>query len=305
MYDSGRVQLPPNVPEAVADQARRELAGYYAHCSALDAAFGRLLDTLTATGRDRDTIVVFTSDHGDMLGSQGQFRKQKPWAESIRVPFLVRHPEGAGPGTDATPIDAPDLMPTLLTLCGAPIPHGVQGRDFSSMILAGEPSGIEDALLALYVPFHEWRYDNGGREYRGLHNTRYTYVRTLAGPWLLYDNVDDPAQLRNLIDDPAHAARVAELDARLTARLREVGDDFADGREILRREKVELAPWGDIAIMPSQLPEPYPDTVAESPVAGIKNWSRNVAGASSSGIEIKDLPEQDAPATPVYRRHGD
>jgi len=259
MYDPGRVQLPPNVPEAVADQARRELAGYYAHCSALDAAFGRLLDTLAATGRDRDTIVVFTSDHGDMLGSQGMFRKQKPWAESMRVPFLVRHPQGAGPGTDATPIDAPDLMPTLLSLCGAPIPGSVQGRDFSRTILEGTPSGIEEAMLSLYVPFHEWRYDNGGREYRGLHDARYTYVRTLAGPWLLYDNLEDPAQLRNLVDDPVHAERIARYDDRLAARLAAVGDDFADGVEIKRREGFALNSWGDIAYENGPLPEPYPD----------------------------------------------
>ena len=149
-------------------------------------------------------------------------------------------------------------MPTLLALCVAPIPKRVQGRDFSRAILEGAPSGIENALLALYVPFHEWRYDNGGREFRGIHNARYTYVRTLAGPWLLYDNVEDPAQLRNLIDDPGHTTLVAELDAQLTARLRAVGDDFADGREILRREAVALNRSGDIAITPSKLPEPYP-----------------------------------------------
>ncbi|MBN1558023.1 MAG: sulfatase [Lentisphaerae bacterium] len=258
MYNPQRMHLPPNVPEAFADQAREELAGYYAHCSALDAAFGRLLGTLSATGRDRDTIVVFTSDHGDMLGSQGHFRKQRPWAESIRVPCLVRHPGGAGPGTDNTPLDAPDLMPTLLALCGASIPEACQGRDFSQTILNGTPSGIEDALLALYVPFHEWRYDNGGREYRGLHTTRYTYVRTLAGPWLLYDNVADPRQRHNLVDEPAHVKRVAELEARLTARLQEVGDDFVDGRKIIQRERIALNEQGEIAIRSSTLPEPYP-----------------------------------------------
>lgn len=250
MYDPARIVLAPNVPPSVAERARRELAGYYAHCSALDAAFGRLLDALAETGRDRDTIVIFTSDHGDMLGSQGYFRKQKPWAESIRVPLLVRHPRAAGPATDDSPIDAPDLMPTLLALCGAPIPAGLQGRDFSGAVLNGAPAGIEEALLALYVPFHEWRYENGGREYRGLHGKRYTYIRALSGPWLLYDNVKDPWQLRNLANDPAHAPRVAELDARLTARLREAGDDFAEGREIVRRERYALNAAGDIAIPP-------------------------------------------------------
>ena len=85
-----------------------------------------------------------------------------------------------------------------------------------------------------------------------------TYVRSLAGPWLLYDNTDDPCQLRNLINDPTHATRAAELDVRLTARLQEVGDDFTDGREIIKRANIALNEQGDIAILPSQLPEPYP-----------------------------------------------
>jgi len=254
LHDPRRLRLPPNVPDSAAEEARRQLAGYYAHGSALDAAFGRLLETLAASGRDRDTIVVFTSDHGDMLGSQGQFRKQKSWAESIRIPLLVAHPEGVTGRTDSSPVDAPDLMPTLLALCGAPVPDTVQGRDFSRTILEGAPSPVTEALLALYVPFHEWSYANGGREYRGLHNERHTYARSLAGPWLLYDNPADPWQQRNLIADPAQAPLIARLDARLAARLRAVGDDFAPGPEIVRRQGYALDDAGDIAIPPSELP---------------------------------------------------
>lgn len=256
MYDPRRIVLRANVPPDTADRARRELAGYYAHCTALDAAFGRLLHTLEETGLDRNTIVVFTSDHGDMLGSQGQYRKQKPWAESIRVPFLVRHPHGAGPGVDDTPIDAPDLMPTLLSLCGAPIPDSVQGKDFSSAITGGARVAIDEALLALYLPFHEWRYADGGREYRGLHGRRYTYARTRSGPWLLYDNQADPMQQRNLVAEEDFAGRVALFDARLTARLTAIGDAFLSGPEIIRREGYALDGNGDIAMDPSPRPSP-------------------------------------------------
>ncbi len=258
LYDPRQIRLPPNVPAETADRAHKELAGYYAHCSALDAAFGRILETVADTGREADTVVIFTSDHGDMLGSQNCFRKQKPWAESIRVPFLIRHPHGAGPGRDAAPIDAPDLMPTLLALCGAPIPATVQGKDFSPRILSGTPAPIDAALLALYLPFHEWRYDNGGREYRGLHDARYTYVRTLAGPWLLYDNQEDPLQAHNLVGRPECAGRVADFDARLSARLRAVGDAFLSGPEIIRRQGIPLNAAGDVAIPPSTLPEMTP-----------------------------------------------
>ena len=257
MCDPAQIQLQDNVPPEQAEQAREELAGYYAHCSALDAAFGRLLETLAATGLDENTIVIFTSDHGDMLGSQGQFRKQRPWAESNRVPFLIRDPRAPGARRDNTPIDAPDLMPTILSLCDTPIPSTVQGIDFSQTILHGEPSGITDAFLSLYTPFHEWRYDNGGREYRGLYNERFTYVRALEGPWLLYDNERDPLQLTNLVDNPEYADVVKEREAALTRRLQVVGDDFAPGSEIIQREGYALGPGGDIACEQGRLPEPY------------------------------------------------
>ncbi|MDT8390263.1 MAG: sulfatase [Lentisphaeria bacterium] len=257
MYNPDTIELPANIPEEAADQARKELAGYYAHCSALDACFGRLLATLEQTGLDKNTIVIFTSDHGDMLGSQGMFRKQKPWAESLRVPFLTRHPRVSDPRVDHTPIDAPDLMPTLLSMVGLPIPETVQGRDFSAAITAGKPSDIDSAFLALYSPFHEWRYDNGGREYRGLHDERFTYVRSLDGPWLLYDNQADPTQQENLAADPAMADIVRELDDALTKRLIALGDDFAAGPEIVKREGYAVDAKGEIAIMPSELPEPY------------------------------------------------
>ena len=257
MYDPEKIALRPNVPPECEAQARRELAGYYAHCSALDDCFGRILDTLGATGLDQNTIVIFTSDHGDMHGSQGNFRKQQPWAESIRVPFLIRHPNASGQRTESAPIDAPDLMPTILSLCGAAIPDSVQGTDFSATMLEGKSCGKEDALLSLYMPFHEWRYDNGGRAFRGLYSGRYTYVRSLDGPWLLYDNDVDPYQMNNVIDCPNHAHLVDQFDRMLTARLKAMGDDFAPGPEIIKREGYALGPGGDIALMPSELPEPY------------------------------------------------
>lgn len=257
MYNPADIELSSNVPEETAEQARKELAGYYAHCSALDADFGKLMATLSETGLDKDTIVIFTSDHGDMLGSQGAFRKQRPWAESARVPFLVRHTQITEPRVEHTPIDAPDMMPTLLSLAGLSVPDSVQGLDFSRTITEGEPCGIEHALLALYSPFHEWWYNNGGRALRGLHDERYTYVRTLDGPWLLYDNHDDPQQMNNLIDNPDCAEQVKALDSALTERLKAVGDDFVSGKEIMKREGYDCHPNGQPKITPSELPEPY------------------------------------------------
>jgi arylsulfatase A-like enzyme len=250
LFKPDAITLRPNVPPDLAARARESLAGYYAHGAALDACFGRLLETLDRTGLADNTIVVFTSDHGDLLGSHGLWNKQWPQDESIRVPFLLRWPAVLGRaarGIDA-PIDAPDLMPTLLGLCGASVPSGVQGRDFSPMILGREPDDRDHAaVLSCYTPFHQMKRDNGGREYRGLRTVRHTYVRSHAeGPWYLYDNAADPYQLRNLVNMPEAAAVQQELDTRLQEQLQDLNDPFESGPAILARYQVRLNAAGDV-----------------------------------------------------------
>ncbi len=234
-YRAEDIVLRPNVPPECAAEARAWLAGYYAHCTALDDCVGALLDTLEETGLAQDTIFVFTSDHGDMLGSQGTERKQKPWEESIRVPFLLRCTGVSARASDAL-INSPDLMPTLLGLCDIPVPASVEGLDFSSHIRKGAPDPADGAaLLACYHPFGEWSRQGGGREFRGLRTRRHTYTRTLEGPWQLFDNQEDPWQQRNLVDDPAGHALRNQLDERLDAMLEQRGDEFLHGDEYIRQ----------------------------------------------------------------------
>lgn len=234
-YDAEDIVLRPNVPEDALEAARRDLAGYYAHGTALDACVGRICQTLAERDLEDDTVLVFTSDHGDMLGSQGEIRKQRPWDESIRVPFLVRYPAALGrQGRKlGLPINTPDIMPTLLGLCGLEVPGTAQGTDRSKLLRGGEPDRDEAALIMCPSPFGEWTRRRGGREYRGVRTTRYTYVRTLEGPWLLYDNRQDPYQLDNLAGQPEHASLQAELEAALQKRLRETGDEFRPGAQYI------------------------------------------------------------------------
>ncbi len=249
LYDPASIELRPNVPEAMADEARQWLAGYYAHIAALDACMGELLRTLDEEGLAEDTILVFTSDHGDMLGSQGHVKKQRPWDESIRVPFLLRYPARLGREGRRVPgfIDAQDIMPTLLRLADLPIPETVEGLDFSGHIEGGPDPSRGAAVISCPHPFGQWnkpRY--GGKEYRGLRTARYTYVRTLDGPWLLYDNEADPFQMRNVIDAPEYAAVRRELDQELDRRLAERGDEFLPGMEYIRRWGYEVTANGTV-----------------------------------------------------------
>lgn len=249
LYVPEDILLRPNVPEAMAGDARQWLAGYYAHCSALDVCLGQVLDALKSTGLEQNTIFLFTSDHGDMLGSQGEQRKQRPWDESIRVPFLLRCP-GQGirpPGPCDIPINAPDIMPTLLGLSGLPIPESVEGLDFSGYVRGGKDPTDGAALLMCAHPFGEWTAGrHGGREYRGLRTVRHTYVRSLNGPWLLFDNIEDPFQQRNLVNDPGHTALARTLDDRLAQKLDVLADEFLPGTEYIRRWGYELDETGTV-----------------------------------------------------------
>ncbi len=228
MYRPDVIKLRPNVPPEKAAVARRELAGYYAHCTALDECVGKLLDALDELKIARDTIFVFTSDHGDMLHSQGEVRKQRPWDESIRVPLLIQYPRlfgKAGKTVDAM-INSEDLMPTLLGLAGVPVPASVEGKDYSNYLQAGGKPPAAEALLTCPAPFGEWKRSRNGREMRGIRTPRHTYVLASEGPWLLYDNQNDPYQLDNLVDKPSHAELQAKLDGILRRRLKETGDEF-------------------------------------------------------------------------------
>ncbi len=238
-FSPDALSLRDNVPEGSAAEARKMLAGYYAHMAALDQCVGELLETLDECGLAQDTIFVFTSDHGDMLGSHGARNKQQPYSESIRVPFLLRYPSGLKQfGREFnTLFNAPDIMPTLLGLAGASAPAEVQGVDYSAALRAGESPQVDSAFILCPAPFGQWTRDRGGREYRGVYTGAYTYVRDLNGPWLLFDNAADPYQQRNLVSLPEYADVQRRLDAQVDEWLARTHDEFKPAAQ-------HLAEWG-------------------------------------------------------------
>ncbi len=234
-YRPEDLTLRPNVPPHWQQQARRDLAGYYAHCTALDACVGELRATLREQALADNTIFLFFSDHGDMLGSQGMDKKQKPWEESLRIPFLLHWPQLSwlSRQVDAL-IDMPDILPTLLGLCGLPVPESVEGLDFSGLLRGGPDPSDGAALLSCPHPFGQWWVGRGGRAYRGLRTRRYTYARALEGPWLLYDNDADPCQQDNLVGRAGYDELLHEMDSWLQRRLEAAGDAFLPSTHYIR-----------------------------------------------------------------------
>ncbi len=247
MYPPDEIKLPPNVPQDLQDISRKEAQGYYAHCTAVDKCVGNIMRTLEETGLAENTILLFTSDHGDMLGSHGfgPFFKQVPWDESARVPFLLRYPRELGrKGRVATaPIGTVDILPTLLELAGAALPKSLEGDSLADMIRAGRYDEDRTALHMLVSPFSNAVNE---RPYRAIRTNRYTYIRPLDGPALLFDDVSDPYQMTNLAGEPRSRAVQKKMDARLRAMLKKIGDEFRPGKYYLDKWGYSVNSVGEI-----------------------------------------------------------
>jgi arylsulfatase A-like enzyme len=219
----GELKLSPNVPEGLSTQyARASLPDYYGMVESLDVEFKRILDALDREGVAEDTIVCYSSDHGDMVGSQGYKAKRWPYEESARVPFLIRYPRAIREGqVIADPFSTVDVYPTLAGLAGIKQPVGIDGLDCSPLLTGKSTAAPRDysflQMMYAYVPWPGWR---------AIRTRRYSYTRTVKGPWLLFDVTNDPYQMKNLVDDPASSDLVEEMDKRLAAIMKESGDSW-------------------------------------------------------------------------------
>jgi len=219
-FERSSVELPPNVTTPQAKRiCERDLPNYYGLVEAMDASWAKLMAGLAALGLERDTLVVYTSDHGNQMGAQNRTGKEYAYSDSSRVPLMLRWPGVLPTGTTLDSlIGTPDLFPTLCGLVGLPQPEGVDGMDLAAA-LRGEPGATvrEEALLigadTELLPFPGWR---------ALRTDRHLYARDESGPMFLYETREDPYELNNLVQRREKA--VAALDERLAEAMRALGD---------------------------------------------------------------------------------
>jgi len=218
----------PNVPPAGTrwgDHYRQNICHYYAMITGVDEQFGRIIDALDDAGLAENTIVVFTSDHGNCLGIHGHGTKNVPEEESMRIPLLIRFPAKLRPRREDLLISVPDLYPTLLDLMGLgeEIPPAVEGTSHAQLLVSGRGKRPASQLY-LWVPCEE---PASGR--RGVRTERHTLViDRMPGQEeniILYDNVADPYQLKNVAEDqPEVVGRLIREE--LTPWLRRTGDPW-------------------------------------------------------------------------------
>ena len=225
LYPKEKLKLPDNVPDDMKEWAYEELQGYYAHCSATDKAIGEIIDKTKELGIYENSIIVFTSDHGEMMGSHGfrPYMKHQPYSESANIPFLISYPgmEANKGKTAKAAITTPDILPSLLSLCKINIPESIEGYDVSGIIKAPAKDPERAALYMNPCPFAIAYPTN---EYRAIRTASYTYVKTPAGPSMLFDNQKDPTQLNNLVNQKDLAETQNNLDEKLMKELARIGE---------------------------------------------------------------------------------
>ncbi len=237
LYKNVDVQVRPNVPEAIIEETKAKLRGYYAHCSALDSYVRQLQEAIRRSNIEDNTIFVFTSDHGDMIGSHGQMKKQRIYEESAKVPFIIKYPALLGKEGKLSDflLNTLDILPTLLGMSGLNVPDGLDGEDITEIILGNKKDDRKAALVTCIQPFGQWSRDHGAKEFRGIITKKYTYARDLSDNWLLFDNVADPYQLNNLIENPSYYEISMKLEDILTRELKGLEDDFLPGPAYLKK----------------------------------------------------------------------
>jgi arylsulfatase A-like enzyme len=195
---------------------------HYRSVLGLDDALGRILDTLDRTGAADDTVVLYTSDQGYTLGEHGLTEKHYAYEEPMRVPMLLRYPgvTAAGARREEMVLNI-DVAPTVLDLCGLPVPGEMTGESTKPLLGAGER------------PLQDWRDDflfdlasEGARipaqlAVRTAHHKLITYPDFPDRE--LYDLDRDPNETRSVIDDPAYGAVLADMEKRLERLIAETG----------------------------------------------------------------------------------
>jgi uncharacterized sulfatase len=204
--------VPPHW--GISEQAQREsIRAYFASITFLDANVGRVLDALDRLGLADNTIIVFMSDHGYQLGEQGQWMKQTLFERSARTPLVIAGAGVAARGRSTSRIvQFLDLYPTLAELARVQAPPGLHGRSLAPLLKNPQASwdqpavtqvrrgAGENAFMGYSVRTDRWRYTEWDEGKRGVE---------------LYNEADDPRELRNLAAHPAQRERVAEMRALL------------------------------------------------------------------------------------------
>lgn len=219
-YKDIEIQLRPNTDGDVMlnkttflnlEQYRKDAKGYFSHITAIDRQIGLLMEKLKANNQWENTIIIYSADHGDMLGSHGARDKQVPYEESIGIPLIAFWKNHIYHGICDELIGLVDIPVSLAGLIGTKFSSEVDGEDLSDLFTNPKSVGYSSAYMYDYYPAHQG-VNKGIKAWRGIRTKKYTYAVQFDNlDWLLFDNENDPYQLNNLAGKPEHKKLQEEL----------------------------------------------------------------------------------------------
>ena len=247
--------VKPDEVEAVVDGVKRRLVGreledwkyqrymqdYLACVQSVDDNVGRMLDWLDSNGLGENTVVIYSSDQGFFLGEHGMYDKRFMYEESLRMPFLVRWPNGIKPGStsDAIGINC-DFAPTFLDLAGQATPADMQGRSFLPVWKGNKPKDWRDAM---YYRYYHDPGDHNTRSHYGIRTATHKLIHYWKkDQWECFDLVADPQEMRNIYGDPKSQKTVAMLKQQLYRLKKELKDEDQFANELPKDSSYVQAP---------------------------------------------------------------
>ncbi|MFB0546582.1 MAG: sulfatase-like hydrolase/transferase, partial [Anaerolineae bacterium] len=201
---------------------KKSVAVYWGFVTMIDDQIGRLLRSLEEEGILDDTLIIFTSDHGEFLGQHGLWHKMHAYEEAIRVPLVLRHPREAGAGVRSRMgASLIDIVPTILSVAGIEPPDNIAGIDLSPAFNGNATYQTNRILFSEHQALGEW---HRAVDWRLVTDNRFKYVWNQEDLDELYDLLADPHERFNLIDDPATKSMIIECRALLRRWMQETSD---------------------------------------------------------------------------------
>lgn len=225
--DTERWGLVPDTRKGLINKRalHRAMAAYYALITHIDHQIGRFLESLFEARELDNTIILFTSDHGELLGDHNLFRKALPYEGSARVPFVLHLPGRNGAGPVNNPVELRDVLPTLLDAARLPIPDGVDGRSVLPLLQAQQAPWRE------YV-HGEHAYGEDSNHYLVSSSEKYVWY-SQTDKEQLFDLKADPKELVDLAKDPQWAPRLQYWRRKLVEELTDREEGYSNGQELI------------------------------------------------------------------------
>jgi len=227
MYNPAKLKLPANVPESfrregrTIDQVelRKVLANYLGKISLVDFNVGRLIEAFEARGTWDDTLVLFTADHGEMMGAHGALTKGRFYDESVRVPMVVRWPGRVQVGRSDAPVQMFDVYPTVVEAIGGELSGGRFAKSLLG-VATGKADAVRDLAVSEIGDKPPLRIMARSRRYKYWADEEFEF---------LFDMKNDPGEMTNLIDADEHREALDDMRRRLLVFLRSTQTNLAEG----------------------------------------------------------------------------